>query len=138
MWVAPCFMSLHDYSRTLFITTLVGHLFKMYAAQCTSSAQYSFGKCFSFNILLTMSVMVLFFLSTTPFCCSVYLAVNCLCMPFSLQKRRNYFEIYAPPLSILKTFICCPLCFSTRALKWQNFSNTSLLYFKKYTQVFLV
>ena len=131
MWVANCFMPLYASSITLFITALVGHIFKMYASQCTTSAQYSFGKCFAFSILLTMSMMVLFSLSATPFFCGVYLAINFFCISFSLQKRRNYLEIYSPPLSVLKTLICCPLCFSRRALKWQNFSNTSLLNFKK-------
>ena len=131
MWVTPYFLPLHASSGTLFITAFFEHLFKIYTAQFVASAQYSFGKCFAFSILLTISMMVRFFLSATPFCCGVYLVVNCLCVSFSLQKRRNYFEIYSPPLSLLRTLIYFPLYFSIRSLKSQNFSNTSLLYFKK-------
>ena len=54
--------------------------------------------------------------SSTPFCWGVYLVVNYLCMPFSLQKRRNSLEIYSQPLSVLSTLMYCPLCFSKRGL----------------------
>ena len=89
-------------------------------------------------MLLAISMMVLFFLSATPFCCGVYRVVNCLCIPYSLQNFRNSFEIYSPPLSVLNTFMCSPLWFSTSALKFWNFSKTSLLFLRKYIQVFLV
>lgn len=47
----------------------------------------------------------------------------------------NVFLAYSPPLSDLSLRICCPDYFSTKALKAKNVLNTSLLSFKKYTQV---
>ena len=48
--------------ETSFFTLFVEHLFMMYTGVSTSLAQYSFEKC-----LQAISMMVRFFLSTTPF-----------------------------------------------------------------------
>src|ERR1700722_12965448 len=47
----------------------------------------------------------------------------------------NVFLTYSPPLSVLSLRIRCPDYFSTKALKAKKVLNTSLLSFKKYTQV---
>jgi predicted membrane protein len=57
----PCFFQNH------IMTLLVGHLFKIYVSRATSSVQYSFDKHFYFNMLLAISMIILFFFSLLPF-----------------------------------------------------------------------
>lgn len=47
---------------------LVGHIFKIYVVVDTTSPHSSLGRLFPFNILLTMFMIVLFFLSAVPMC----------------------------------------------------------------------
>lgn len=56
-----------NYAQT-FRALLVGHLFKMYVLANTTLPHSSFGRCFPINILLTMFMMVIFFLLAVPFC----------------------------------------------------------------------
>ena len=100
----------------IFSSLFVGDQFIMYTAVATASPQYSFGKCLASNMLHAISMMVMFFLSATSFCWGVYHAMNFFCMPWVLQKFRNSFETYSPPLLVLNILMRCPLWFSTIAL----------------------
>ena len=87
------------------------------------------------SIQLAIYFKVWFFLSNTPFCSGVYGTICCNLMPCLVQKLINFLLTYSLPLSDLKLRIWCPDCFSTKALKAKNVLKTSLLSFKKYTQV---
>ena len=86
---------------------------------------------FSFSIDLAISMTVQFFLSDTSFCCGVYAIMSCLSMPSSSQNLSNSRDLYSFPRSLLSTFICFPLCFSTRALNFLNIPKTYDFAFKK-------
>ncbi|WZZ09489.1 hypothetical protein YC2023_095410 [Brassica napus] len=82
------------------------------------------------RILLVIPINVRFRLSTTPFCCGVYGAVRCLCIPDVSQNWLNSELVNSPPLSVLKTLIDTLVSCSTIALKRLNFSYASLFVFK--------
>ena len=64
-----------------------------------------------------MFMIVLFLLFATPFCCGIYATVNCLLIPFSLQKSVNSCDVNSPPLSVRRHFMNVPVSFSTWLLK---------------------
>src|ERR1044072_542433 len=86
---------------------------------------------------LALSVRVLLILSTTPFCCGVFLTEKCLRIPFSPQNCINFLSVYSVPLSDLKYLIFLPVWFSTSTFQILNLAKTSDLCFNKYTQTFL-
>ena len=67
----------------------------------TTSAQKYRGSFASFNIVLAASTKVMFFLSTTPFCCGVLGAVYCQEIPFSVQNLFKIVFLNNVPLSDL-------------------------------------
>ena len=69
--------------------------------------------------------------------CGVYGTLCCNWMPWSMQNLIHLLLTYSSPLSDLNLRIWCLDCFSTKALKAKNMLKTSLLSFKKYTQVCL-
>jgi len=93
----------------------------------------SFGIFLLFIMDRTISRMVPFFLSATPFCCGEYEAVKNLLMPCYSQYFMNFVDVKSPPLSDRTTLMCLFVSFSTITLK---FLNTSDFSFKKYTYVF--
>ena len=59
----------------------------MIEAQTRTLEDQKFFGIFRFtNILRTMFIIVRFFRSATPFCCGVYAAVSCLCIPCLKQS----------------------------------------------------
>ncbi|MFS7975642.1 hypothetical protein Hanom_Chr10g00882971 [Helianthus anomalus] len=64
-------------------------------------------------MVLTASIKVLFFLSTTPFCYGVLGMLYCLTIPFFTQKASNSLFFNSVPLSLLKLFTGRSNCFST-------------------------
>ena len=60
------------------------------------------------KIPLVISNKVLLRLSTTPFCCGVYGAVKCRCIPDTSQNSLNSELVNSPPLSFLRVFYSCP------------------------------
>ncbi|KAH7424264.1 hypothetical protein KP509_12G097800 [Ceratopteris richardii] len=86
---------------------------------------------------LAISAICLFFLSATPFCCGVYLQVNCLLILFSCRKSENSLEKYSPPPSDLKVLIDLPISFSTSTLNLLNIENTSDFCFIQNSHTFL-
>ena len=67
----------------------------------TASAQKYRGSFALFNIVLVASTKVLFFLSTTPFCCGVLGAEYCREIPFSVQNLFRIAFLNYVPLSNL-------------------------------------
>lgn len=89
---------LHASSGVISLTAKVGLRFRTCTVQLTGSGHKVFGICFYESMLWTIFIMVLFFRSATPFCCGLYAAVNCLFIPFSLQKWLNSWYVNSPPL----------------------------------------
>ncbi|MFS7952032.1 hypothetical protein Hanom_Chr07g00602171 [Helianthus anomalus] len=79
----------------------------------TASAQKVKGKPESSSMVLAVSIKVLFFLSTTPFCSGVLGMLYCLTIPFFTQKASNSLFLNFVPLSLLKLFTGRSNCFST-------------------------
>jgi len=102
-------------------------------AHCTTSAQNSFGIFLLFIMDRTISRIVQFFISATPFCCGEYEAVKNIHMSCSSQYFMNSVHVNSPPLSDRTVLMCLSVSFSTITL---NFLNTSDFSFKKYTHVF--
>lgn len=67
-------------------------IFEKYYHICCRSTKW-FGNSFSCNMHCDISVIYLFILSLTPFCCRVYGAVI-LAMPFSSQNLLNLLKFY--------------------------------------------
>jgi hypothetical protein len=68
---------------------------------------------------------VLFFLSSTSFCCGIEGDVRSCIIPLSLQKQSKLLFKYYPPLSVLNDLILQLSKFSTPALKFLNLSKVS-------------
>ena len=86
------------------------------------------------------SIIVIFFLSTTPFCCGLYGVVNSLLIPESLHNSLNSFDVEnvnSPPLYDQKVLILFSMWFLIKVLNSLNLLNNSTLFFKKYIHVFL-
>ncbi|KAK9157842.1 hypothetical protein Scep_004416 [Stephania cephalantha] len=52
-----------------------------------------------------MSIIVLFFLSATPFCCSVCGGMISCLIPWRSQNFENVEDVYSPPPSVLKVLM---------------------------------
>ena len=81
--------------------------------QLIASYQKLFGIFFSEIILRTIFIIVLFFRSVSPFCRGVFVAVSCLCIPFTSQKLVNSCDVNSPPRSVRKALINEFISFST-------------------------
>ena len=68
-------------------------LFKIWIVVCTSCTQKISLSLESFNMVLAISSIVLFFLSTTPFCWGILAIDNFLFIPCSPKKSQNLFEL---------------------------------------------
>ncbi|KAF5811792.1 hypothetical protein HanXRQr2_Chr04g0185531 [Helianthus annuus] len=88
-----------------------------------ASPQKFCGMFIAFSILRVVDNIVLFRLSTTPFCCGEYGVVSCLAMPLVLQYLLNSADVNSPPLPVLSIFNLVCASFSTFSLNSLNVSN---------------
>jgi hypothetical protein len=108
---------------------------------CIASLQKMSDSLESFNIVLSISFTILFFLSSTRFCCGVLDAKKCLLIPCISQNFLDSFEVNSPPLSYRKHLILRfvrLVSFSTSSLKILNLSIASDFFFRKEPYVILV
>jgi len=99
------FLPLHASCGVLFHKLFVGQQFDKYTAQSIASAQNSLGILFVFNMLRVILRIVIFFLSTTPFCCGDVGTIKRRRIPFASQNSLNSLDVNSPPLSDLKDLI---------------------------------
>ena len=85
----------------------------------------------SLRIKFHASIIVLFFLFETPFCCWLYGVLNSLLILDSLHKELKIYEVNSAPLFDLKVFIFFWVWFSTRDLNYFKLPNTSYFLFNK-------
>lgn len=104
----------------------VRYLFSIYVAIDTTLTHSSFGRWFHFNVLLNILILVMFFISTIPFCWGVYGDTTSCISPSFIHSVSKYFDTYYPPPSVLKTLILWPLYLSTIALNLMKTLMTSL------------
>jgi hypothetical protein len=83
------FFSFHASYGVMSFKPFVGHLFDKQTTQSTASARNSFNIFLVLSILLTMLRLLMFFLSTMPFCYS------------DLHKKSlNSLELNSPPICL--------------------------------------
>ena len=116
------------------IPGLVGR-FSLNTPVDTASAQYRFERYASSSIDRTDSARVLLSLSATPFCCGVLGTVFWCFISSSLRYFSNTFEVYSPPMSVLRALRFFLLCLSTRAFHSRKRSKTWSLLFNTYNYV---
>ena len=92
-WLTYGFLPKNTSSYVLFSSTLCGVRFCTYTAILAASSHRGMGISWSWSIALATSVIVLFFLSATPFCYGLYGVVNSLLIPESLHNSLNSFEL---------------------------------------------
>ena len=102
--------------RVFLFKNLVGSLFNKNIVVFAASAHNLFGNSFSWSIHLVISMMLLFFLSLTPFYCGVYDTISWCSVPVSSQNLSKISLMYFFPLSCLIICNLQPLWFSTNAL----------------------
>ena len=134
-WMTFGFFLENTSSGVLFSSTLCGVQFCTYTVVLEASAHRCMGRSWSWSIALATSMIVLFFLFATPFCCGLYGVVNSLLILKYLHNSWNSFDVNSLPLSDQKVFIS--MWFSIKALNSLNLMNTSSLFFMKYIHVFL-
>ena len=88
----------------------------------------------SFSIVLAISITILFFPSTTPFCWGVSVTEKCLLIPLSSQYLLNYLETNSPQLSDLKHLIFMSISFSVNSLNNWKQLNVSDFFFNRNIQ----
>jgi hypothetical protein len=103
------YLPLHDFLGVFSLTLFLGHLLKNTHCSNNYFCPYSLGICFALCMDLTISVIILFFRSTTPFYWGVYLVVKWCSIPCYSKK-------YSWPLFVLNALILKPLCFFTNTL----------------------
>ena len=81
-------------------------------------------------MLRQTSAKCLFFLSATPCCWGVLGQVNCLRILPLFNYAPNWYELYSPPLSILRHLIWCIRSFSTFSWNSTNLACISDFSFK--------
>ena len=128
-WMTSSFLIEKTSSGIVFSSTLCGLQFCTYTVVLAAYAH----RCMA----LAASMIILFFLSATPFYCGLYGVVNCLLIPESLHNSLNSFDVNSPPLFDQKVLILFSVWFSIKDLNSLNLLNTSSLFFKKYIHVFL-
>ena len=79
----------------------------LYIHRCSSSfcPHRCIGRSWSWSISFDASIIVLLFLSITPFCCGLYGVVKSLLIPESLHNYLNSSNVNSPPLSDWKVLI---------------------------------
>ena len=80
-------------SGVLFSITLCGVQFCTYTAVLVASAHRCMGRSWSWSMALAASMIILFFLSVTPFYCGFYGVVNSLLILESLHNYLNSFDV---------------------------------------------
>ena len=124
-WMTSGFFPEKTSSCVLFSITLCGVRFYTYTAVLAASDHRCIGRSWSWSMALAASMIILFFLSVTPFCCGLYGVVNSLLIHESLHNSLNSFDVHSPPLSDRKVLIFFSVWFYTRTLNSLNFLNTS-------------
>ena len=104
-WLNYGFLPKNTCSGVLFSSTLCGVQFCTYTTVLAASAHRCIGRSWSWSISLATAMMVLFFLSETPFCCGLYGVVNSLLIPKSMHNSLNQFDANSLPLSDRKVLI---------------------------------
>ena len=90
-----------------------------------ASTQNLSGIFFAWSILQQISIICLYYLSVTPFCCGVLAHVNSWCIWLSQRYWKNSFELYFSPLLVHKQRILLSTSTSTVSLNSLNFKNIS-------------
>src|SRR5271169_579746 len=117
-------LALFQSSYGVVATALVGLRFLRYTTVSAISIQSLLSSLNSAIIALTLSMIVRFARSATPFWSGLYGAVVSWIIPEPFRCIPIHFS-YSPPPSVLSRLITFPLCFSTSGLYSLNFSNTS-------------
>ena len=128
-WMTYGFLLEKTSLGVLFLSTLCGVRFCTYTVVLAAFAH----RC----IAIVVSMIVLFFLSATPFYCGLYGVVNCLLIPESLHNSLNSFDVNSPPLFDRKVLILFSVWFSIKDLNSLNLLNASYLFFINYIHSFL-
>ena len=89
-------------------------------------------------MLLAISRIVLFILSTNSLCWGVYGAVNSCQVACVSRLNLNAFEVYSFPPSVHKIFIAIRHCFSIMTLNFLKLESTSSLDLIKYNHIILL
>ena len=100
-----------------------GDLFITYVVVDNASARYFLGSLACASILRTLSIMVRFILSASPFSSGVFGTVNSSRIPFEQQYSSNC-PRYSPPLSVRTAFSFWPDSLSTLAWSSLKTDNT--------------
>ncbi|OWZ00176.1 hypothetical protein PHMEG_00028699, partial [Phytophthora megakarya] len=80
----------------------VGHQFRRNVAVITASPQYPLGNPACSNLQRVYATNARFIRSATPFSCGVNGGANFCTMPRSAQNLAMAFDLYSPPLSLVK------------------------------------
>ena len=136
-WMISGFLLENTSSGVLFSSTLCGVQFCTYTAVMAAFSHRCMGRYWSWSIDIVASMIFLFLLSATPFCCGLYGVDNSLLFPESLHNSLNSFDVNYSPLSDRKVLILFSVWFSINSFTYLNLLNTSSLFFRKYIHVFL-
>ena len=110
-------------------------LLETWQAVLIASAQKLSEILYSESIDLAISIKVLFFLSTRPFCSGVYLVENSYLIPFSSYYSSTLVFLNSLPLSLLTFFTLSSNSFSALVMNFLNMSYVSALSWRKKTHL---